>query len=802
MTKLIALSAATHVKNLSVGTKRLDRAVGKSKDDSNDIAFAMTSFLLPGAAMSFEVACPSCQKSYAAEERLIGKRIRCRQCSNTFTVEPTTASSASTAGRSSSSVIKALNGGQHAATATAHAATASAGVATASPPVRRAVASKPSTVDENGWRPSVPQEFPFSEVLEAWLPLVLALFPTVWVPADSFFGNRSGTMWAPVLRIAAFFAAYLLLAVPLTKRAIEKSFTKMHRMLPPSPWQRVAVTFAIPATLIYVFAMFSGIVGFIIGCLLGLAIAAVVYWLMFRLTPEEAANSYALASSTFTGSAVGAMLVLMGLAFGLNKALLSSNATDGIHDNPLGPQFVWVVPPPPAPAALEPGKGKPSPSDSVAMPQESTPSQPTAPAVAVVPPVNSEPAVSEPPTSDPKDPAAPLTVTSAGHPNDSKSEPIPQGPLFETDQVSGESDEFVASIVNAKLPWVRAAYRPTDEGYFEQSINAMTPSPFVGLVRIPGIDGRTIECCRLTPTYRGLGSLPLGGDASGLAGSSGRVGLAVDGSALLRLTNADAPQVEVAPFTGLGSIVRLVVPDGYGKTANNGSPVAPELLGAIPAHRFLIRWSTPERSALQVYDFHPTDGQPSMTIQIGYSDFPGVFSVSSDGNWFAMVKQEADGPLAAIFSLTDRTRTPALLPLLSSRDGRQRQVTGIAFSPDSTKVAVLLEQGTSGIVRAWTVSGEKPLAEGTCTVPSADEMLGQAQGRTIDWLTNENWLVHGRVVMDANKGTTVATLTGEVATGQQLADDHTAYLTYMGRDRHPHLAVLKFNPAILKASTR
>src|SRR5579859_5736423 len=36
--------------------------------------------------MSFNVRCPECQKRYAADERMVGKRIRCRQCGTVFPV--------------------------------------------------------------------------------------------------------------------------------------------------------------------------------------------------------------------------------------------------------------------------------------------------------------------------------------------------------------------------------------------------------------------------------------------------------------------------------------------------------------------------------------------------------------------------------------------------------------------------------------------------------------------------------------------------------------------------------------------
>ena len=37
--------------------------------------------------MAFQIRCTSCQKLYAAEPRMIGKRIRCKQCGSVFMIE-------------------------------------------------------------------------------------------------------------------------------------------------------------------------------------------------------------------------------------------------------------------------------------------------------------------------------------------------------------------------------------------------------------------------------------------------------------------------------------------------------------------------------------------------------------------------------------------------------------------------------------------------------------------------------------------------------------------------------------------
>lgn len=188
-----------------------------------------------------------------------------------------------------------------------------------------------------------------------------------------------------------------------------------------------------------------------------------------------------------------------------------------------------------------------------------------------------------------------------------------------------------------------------------------------------------------------------------------------------------------------------------------------------------------------------------MSLKLGQSDWPNVIAVSADGNRFAIAEREAERTFITVRSLTDATSPPMLFPASEPQQRGRQDCTGIAFSPDGTKIAALMEQKTDGLIHSWLIAGERPLADGACKVPSADEMLGQLKGRAFDWVTDGKWLVHGRSMVDAGTGTVFGTLTDQVVTAQQMADDHTAYLNYLGGDGHPHIAVIKFNPSALNA---
>jgi ribosomal protein S27E len=738
--------------------------------------------------MSLDISCPDCGKLYTAEPKMVGKRIRCRQCTQTFLVQPAGgASSSSTAG---GEVSPAASG-----SFVGRAPQVAAPVASRPQAARTPAAARPATLslvshaDPNAIRKSQPQPFPASLALEAWIPLALCVVAAVWIPTETFADNHSGAGWAPVVRILAFALVYFALVVPATTVAAKKTLKRLRLAMPPSPFYRTLATFILPATLAYIFSMLSGGTGFVIGSVVGLAAVAIVFWLLFRLEPQETANAYAIVGGTYFGASVVGVLLLVLAATILNRMMVASNSASELHENPLGPEFAWAVPAAPPTPAHDHEVAPVSPS--ISGPDQSVPTEatPTPFVTQPTPPVHPDVAL----TGNGNMPSPDVPKSN----EDNDADPTLQNGLF---GMSGavDGDPFVKGIQDAKLAWVKWIYRPSDQGIYEQSLSPLASSPIVALFRLPGIGGRTIECCRLTPVYRGLGALPLGDEGLDATATSGRYAITEDGTALLRLNNSAPPKVEVLPFRAPGTSVTLSVPAEFAKSSD-ALPATAELLGALPGGRFLVRWTSADQSSLQVYDYRSSTSKPPLGMKLGQSDWPNVFCVSPDGNLFAIAEREAEGSYIVVRSTSNAATPPMLFATADEADKTRRDCTGIAFSPNGSKIAVLMEHGTDGWIRSWQLSGESHLADGACKVPSADEMLGQLKGRSFDWVTEGKWLVHGRAMLDAETGETFGALTDQVVTAQQMADDHTAYLSYLGTDGHPHIAVVKFNPATLNA---
>lgn len=751
--------------------------------------------------MAFEVRCPDCRKLYSAEWRLVGKRIRCRQCAQIFTVgAPAETSALVMAGA-------AVEADGTAPVATADGSdTAAVVLVPRQPADDDPIAAAHFEDDRTPLRASRPQQFPGSQILEAWLPLALGLIAVIWCASETFTENHTGKGWVPLLRMAAVVALYMLLIVPVTLTAVRKQFARAGRALPPSTMQRVAVTFALPVTLAYVFWLVSGgIPAVITGLVLGLVLMAAVFWLLFRLDAEECATSYAIVGGVFLAATVVAVGLLCGANFLLNRAMMASHAT-AFKESPLGTALAWQVPSP-EPAKIRSRPGRSTDAGTVADASPQTPDAgPTEQPVRSSLPVPGR--TSEPPDHSsvaftfprPLPTTSPLTTSPTADETDLDSG---VSELFGPAGPPSLSDAFMESIQQAKLPWVQRVYRPADEGVFEDSLAPITPSPYIGLVRMAGVGGKMLECCRLTPWFRGVGGVPMSADGSDSPSFSGRCALSSDGKFLLRLTTDPGPQVKVVPFHGAERAIVLTPPKAAetSRAAREDTLLTPELLGALPRQRFVVRWSRTGKWILQVYSLAAPDDKPSPTEIQGEGDSNSVYAVSADGNWFATVIERPDNSVVAVYSLTIADAKPKALSLTGIADPAQWEWSGLAFSPDGAKIAAMLERDTDGIIRSWTIATGRPAGSGSCKVPSADERLGHARGRLFDCLADNIWLAAGRTLLDAASGRVLGTLTSDVVISQQVADAHTVYLSYALGEGGRHVAVVKLDTEALNGAS-
>src|SRR5947209_781156 len=122
--------------------------------------------------MAFQVRCPSCSKLYAAEERMIGRKMRCKACASVFAIE-------SPSGEPSLSAASVV--GVEYPSVSSSDLTGTRRAEPVPPPPRSEEDEAPLAEEKPFLKPSVPQDFPGAVVVEAWLPLGLGLISAVWV---------------------------------------------------------------------------------------------------------------------------------------------------------------------------------------------------------------------------------------------------------------------------------------------------------------------------------------------------------------------------------------------------------------------------------------------------------------------------------------------------------------------------------------------------------------------------------------------------------------------------------------------
>ena len=718
---------------------------------------------------------------------MAGKKIRCRNCNTVFAVEVPADEPVTVPASASGAGMRA-----HRVDDNAHHLEASDLTGT-----HRAMDVPPESPDQQEesfgksdkplLKPSLPQQFPGSLVIEAWLPLALVLISGVWCISTTFSNNTTGKAWISLVRIAFVTGIFLLLVAPVTYRVVKGQFKEMLRLLPPNPRFRVAATFALPAALGYFFWLNIGsVVGLATGLVLGLVLVAAVFWLLMRLDPQEAATAFAWAAGAFLLAVAIGCGILVGASALLNQAMISAHSV-GYRESPLGTPLAWTPPsPPPAkhPTNVNTNPG----SDEIANSKQSVTSQPV------------KVAVDDRDQTTTAPPATQVAVTSP--PADDVSNPQPKKNPNEGIFVNPDDDSFVAGIKQSNLSWVNHVSRPSAQSSFDFTLSPIGTSSFIGLISTDGQYQFKLGELTSSSYAEATKVIPLNESIKDPEVFAAQYSLSADGKVLLHLRS---PQVQVIP-TGAseGAYVTLMVP------SFRTSALKAMLVGAIREPEFVIRWSAPNcEQYVQRYSY-VTKGPLSNPMMIkeppASLDACAVSANPEQQIFYAGLFEPAGRPQVRVFNLTSASPDwrPGLLPA-AIRSMADFDHAELAFSPDGKKIALLLEKGDEGKVFEWGI-GTSMLNLGvsaTCRVPTSVELTGR-RGRGLQWLNGQYLVVHGQTLISTLPGNpgVVGTLTADAVTSQQVAPGNELVLTYMGADSHPHLAVVDINTDALRKPGR
>jgi hypothetical protein len=747
--------------------------------------------------MAFKVRCTNCQKVYAAETRWIGKRIRCKQCGESFIVEQPADDSLTTPIPVALPEMAELP----VADPTASRSSASAAgtkIAKIAPPKNT---EDPDDIfalrsdDVPAFRASVPQAFPMSDIVEAWLPLALGLIAVVWSATQTFSGNDTGRGWVAPLRFGAAAILYVLLITPLTYYAVTSSFRKMRRSLPPNPLSRVATTFALPACLAFVFWQVSeGIGGLITGLIMGLVLMAAVFWLLFRLDPQEAANAYAKACGFFVAGTIASALIVMGASSVINHAMIEAHAV-AFKESPLGAALAWKAPEPIA-------RPQPKPSDdSVATAEGSQPPPRSTASVAQV--TRAEAANSSQPATPPDVipiPSPPVEqIVNAPSSPPSNVKPDRSSELF----VNPDDDQFVANLRKNSRPWIKQISRPNNPAPYDLFMAPNGPSPYVGLV---ALDPTTPSLRRFSVGYasdtgfRRSGSLNLYDNEPGTQSFAHDYLLTSDGTALLHLRGREVEII--ATGQDHHDSIRLTPPD-----RRTGANLSPQLVGLARDQSFVVRWSAVDalEEVIQRYSYATRKIISSGEIANATlaADVSALSSNLTGPVWFASIQSQAGKrPAIYLFNVTSSRGDlkTAMLPA-DVQDMTHYDHVELAFSPNASRIALMLCEGDRATVFEWgcEMLGGAALR---VTVPALSTAAAGAHctGTRICWIDELAFIIDGQAVCSTvpNRSGILGSLSDTPVHGATSTASDRILLSYVGDDGSCHLADVQFDPAALR----
>ena len=723
--------------------------------------------------MAFQIRCPSCGKLYAAEERMVGRKMRCKSCGSVFAIEA--ASDEPSLSAASIVGVESHTLGPSDLTGTRRA------IDVPSPSQRPPDVDEAPLAEEKPFlRPSVPQGFPMSHVVEAWLPLVLGLISAVWVIAQTFGSNETGRSWVPLLRIAVVGLLYIGLVVPLTYKMVRANFRQMRRILPPNSGMRTLTTFALPAAFGYeMWQASGGVGGFFAGMLMGLALTATAYWLLFRLTPQEAANSYAKVGGTFMAGCGLSALIVVGASAALNRSMISEHAGDAFKESPLGAPLSWnTEEPKPRPVS--------GPSDmQVAGPETPPAPQPSKP----TPPPRENEQIAKNTETVPPVKSNDIVVTEP--PGEQVSNPPRKPDVF----VNPDDDSFTDSIRKNNFPWVKSISRGDGASSFDFTVSSSGQSQFVGLVASDGKFGRKIMIAPLSAALP-----PIQDDLDQVNTFCSRYLLSADGKALIHLTSRNQIEV-IATGENRRDLIPIEMP-------NSKAQLKPALVGVMKDNSVVVRWAAPEANEQYVYryDYLTKVKLSRAWIQKETFTTPVAFAVGTNTNgpaFYAWLSQApARAPQVRMINLTSARQSDTRIAVFPQdiADVTLYERAEICFSPDGSKLAMVLEQGDTARVLAWPATNPNinlPVVKLTCKAPTSTEMAGIVRGPTVRWINNAVFAVYGRTLIQTVKGGIIGNLTDSVVTGEQTTPDNKMYVSYMLPDTHLHLATIEFDPVLL-----
>ncbi len=640
---------------------------------------------------------------------MAGKRVRCKQCGNVFALPEIDSSDAGPEDilaeleKSFSSLEGTGSGSAQAASANGE--ETSAGASVAPLPLGRT---------------NVRFSHPFAKELDQYLPLVLTVGGLLWLGIETFQSDETGVGWIPTVRFVVAVLAYAIFVAPITLAMIQRAGRRLGYQMPISDRWRAFASY-LPAFVLGSVMWVAGsgsVVGLVLGSLIGVVLASAALWLFFRLKPAEIAPSAAYAGMGFFVGLAIAGVILWGMNTLLVNVLISTKRPDLVPGSPLGQGFAWISPETRQQLLAQNSKGP------HAAPKPQIPAPPPPPANTSVPSAEVVPAAPQPIVKEPERPAP----EPAPEPKPVEPKPAPE-PVVEPPPITSP---IVASIDLAPIP-----------GPFDGVIRPLTESPFLTVVRRTPGNSVSIELWESGDTWTHKASVKFAQMAEG-----NHYVLSPDGENLARIVTFPRLAAQIYSFKEARVTRAIDLDEKLG---------TPELVGFAGSRRLLIRWQRDMLCGLETADV--TTGQRTRQIETPYFDrSSNTLAVGPGGLLVALTCKADNFPTLVIYNLeSGRQLSRARITPLDPR--WPVTPTGMAFSPDATKLAMLFEQNGNGLLLCYRVDRGQQISEHQYAEPLLSRDARQFTDNALAWMPDgKSWLLYGQGVFDTVNGRMVADL--------------------------------------------
>lgn len=746
--------------------------------------------------MTVSVQCIHCHKRYNAPASMAGKRVKCKHCARVFEIPadapPGVEGSGSKAGlkgqdsavgtpagagsRSGGKLEEAAGKSRAPAGKLGHPSAGFAGkVARSAGTPTLELADQPAQFSMR--RPSVPLDFPGAYELDRFAPLFLILVGMGWLALAAFTSNQTGLGWVSAVRMVAFFALFLGVTFPLGYWAIRSAGRRKRFSLPSTPGLRALASFALAFALPIAFWQMSQGVGMLVfGACLGAVVACGAVWFLFRIQGPE--------MSAALGGAAGALAVSVAIAyftlFGVDHAFRAAavrSGTNQLTHSPMG-AIAWDVPlgtgeetthkhpvaVVPDTATTQPGEGRGATTratgENVIVNVPPVEVATTTPVPTTTPPAEAETSVTKPVESGSTKPMTTEVATAQGTPTPRTTAPE-TAPPETTSQGTVARTAPAADVTQVTSPLVS---KISVVGELEEGSRVIFPALAANVVAVvtPGETEEHVVFFSGNPLVKkGEKTFEVETDVRQ------RYCLSANGETLARLVSF--PKLGVQLWNTFTNREVKVVPlnPAHGK---------PDLLGFGANESVVVEWNRESLPDVEVINPRPAAPQTVAFLRLKKFDAsPCNPTISPEGRQMAVAAfLEQKGGLYLWDLTTTRDGALRTCPISLSTWGPP---TGIAYGPMSASVAVYFEIKEKGVIYQYRTGDASVLHEHPYrTLPYPAGATEEFDGRPLDYVDANTWLLMGRVLIDVETGKVLGELGVETPVAQRVLDRETILL--------------------------